>query len=272
MRRVAEVDPGFPHMSLFLIFAGLVNSLLNINTKVALNSIVPIGVSTLLYILMTFAPIVHPQSPYQNSFSGIFWYLFQKLCGRKFKDRGSDGEMRSVSTNMAQGQMQLAMEETVARQGRNVRAIRWLIDNLTEDAEMEEFLSAIPGSFNTDWGTEVWKRVGKDRGSEGQSQEEPFAGPHSDTTAHRLPISRIIHGVLSPIIHLSRKCAPHYPLTHATTGSLLFYLLNVHSPSATAHIREENVVHELSTRVARSVALSRDDEQPRYVPGLVSES
>jgi hypothetical protein len=36
-------------------------------------------------------------------------------------------------------------------------------DNLTEDAEMKKkkFLSAIPSSFNTEWGMEVWKRVGK---------------------------------------------------------------------------------------------------------------
>jgi hypothetical protein len=30
------------------------------------------------------------------------------------------------------------MEETVARKRRYVRAIRWLIDNLTEDAEIEK--------------------------------------------------------------------------------------------------------------------------------------
>ena len=43
---------------------------------------------------------------------------------------------------MAQRQMQLAMEGTVAWKGRDMRAIRWLIDNLTEDAEMKKFLSA----------------------------------------------------------------------------------------------------------------------------------
>ena len=149
MPTVAEAVPGFLHISLFLFFAGLGNSLLNINIKVALSTIVPIGFSSLLYIFTTFAPIINPQSPYQNSFSGIFWYLFQKLHGRKFKDRGSDGEMKPVSTNMAKGQMQLAMDEMVARKRRDVQAIRWLIDNLTEDAEMEKFLSAIPGSFNT---------------------------------------------------------------------------------------------------------------------------
>lgn len=38
-------------------------------------------------------------------------------------------------------------------------AIRWLVDNLKEDAELESFVSAIPGSFNTDWGVGVWKKL-----------------------------------------------------------------------------------------------------------------
>ena len=71
---------------------------------------------------------------------------------------------------MAQGQMQLAMKETVVRKRRYVRAIRWLIDNLTEDAEIEKFLSAKPGSFNTGWGMEVWKRMGKYHESEGKDR------------------------------------------------------------------------------------------------------
>ena len=69
---VAESVPGLLHFSLFLFFAGLGDSLLNINLKVAICTIVPIGVSSLLYIFTIFAPIIYPQSPYQNSFSGIF--------------------------------------------------------------------------------------------------------------------------------------------------------------------------------------------------------
>ena len=91
MRRVAEAVPRFLHTSLFLFFAGLGDSLLDFNTHVALSTIVPIGFGILLYIFMIFAPTVYPQSPYQNSFSGIFWYLFQKLGGRRFRDRGPDG-------------------------------------------------------------------------------------------------------------------------------------------------------------------------------------
>jgi hypothetical protein len=251
MPMVAEAVPGFLHTSLFLFFAGLGDSLLNINIEVALSTIVPIGVSGLLYIFMTFAPIIYPQSPYQNSFSGIFWYLFQKLGGRRFRDRGSDGEMKSVSANMVQGQMQLAMEETEARKGRDVRAIRWLIDNLTEDAEMEKFLSAIPGSFNTDWGTEVWKRAG-------ERQDELIARPHRDTTAHQPSSSWSIRGVLGPIIHLVRKPAPRHPPTHAMTRSPVPHPPNVHPHSTTAQIRGENVVQELSTRVARFVEICKN--------------
>ncbi|KAF8502930.1 hypothetical protein F5888DRAFT_1607532, partial [Russula emetica] len=66
MPRVAEGVPGFLHISLFLFFAGLGDSLLNINTKVVLSTIVPIGISGLLYIFAIFAPIIYPQSPYQN--------------------------------------------------------------------------------------------------------------------------------------------------------------------------------------------------------------
>ena len=161
MPRVAEAVPGFLHVSLFLFFAGLGDALLNINRRVALATIVPIGISGILYTIAIFAPIINPQSPYQNIFSSILWYVIQKLRGRRFMDHGSDGEMKSVSANMAEGQMQLAMEETMARKGRDVEATRWLIDNLTEDAEMERFLSAIPGSFNTDWGTDIWKRMGE---------------------------------------------------------------------------------------------------------------
>jgi Family of unknown function (DUF6535) len=258
MPMVAEAVPGFLHISLFLFFAGLADSLLNINTKVGLSTIVPIGASGLLYIFTTFAPIIYPQSPYQNSFSGILWYLIQKSRGRRFRDRGSDGETKSVSANMAQGQMQLAMEETEARKDRDERAIRWLIDNLTEDAEMEKFLSAIPGSLNTDWGTEVWKRVGKHHKSEDESQDEPVARPPRDTTGHRRSSSWSIRSVLRPIIRLVRKPAPRHHPTHATTRSPVPHAPIVHPYSTAAHIRGENVVHELGTRVARSVEICKN--------------
>ena len=156
---VAESVPALVHVSLFLFFLGLVDSLLNLNTTVGVSTIVPITLCGFLYILSTFVPVIYPQSPYQNSFSALIWYLTQKAHIRRYVDRASGGARKPVSSNMAQGQMQLAMEETDARKCRDVRSIQWLISNLTEDIEMESFVLAIPGSFSTEWGIEVWRKV-----------------------------------------------------------------------------------------------------------------
>ena len=149
----AEAVPGLLHVSLFLFFAGLADSTLNINTTIGVSTTVPIGICGLLYIFTTLAPVIYPQSPYQTSFSGVIWYAVQKLRGRRFKDR--DGDLKIVSTNMAQGQMQLSMEKTKERNGRDKRAILWLLDNLTEDAEIESFVMSAPRSLD------VWTELSK---------------------------------------------------------------------------------------------------------------
>jgi hypothetical protein len=156
---VAESVPCFLHVSLFLFFVGLGDFVTNINTTVGLSTTIPIGINGLMYIFTIFAPVIYPQSPYQNLFSGLVWYIIQKskLFARRFRDR--NGESKFVSTNMTQGQMQLAMEETEDRKARDARSIWWLVDNLTEDAEIESLSMAIPGSFNGEWSFEVWKNV-----------------------------------------------------------------------------------------------------------------
>jgi Family of unknown function (DUF6535) len=154
---VAEAVPGVLHVSLFLFFVGLCDSVLHLDRTVGISTTIPIGIGGWLYVFTTIAPAIYPQSPYQNSFSGLIWFVVQKLRRRRYKDRGLDGELKSESSNMAEGQMQLAMEETEGRKGRDERAIRWLVDNLTEDAEMDLFVSAIPGPFNVEWGVGVWR-------------------------------------------------------------------------------------------------------------------
>ena len=63
------------------------------------------------------------------------WYLTQKMRGQRYKDRTSSGGLKPVSSNMTERQMQLAVEETEMRLGHDERAIRWLVNNLTEDVE-----------------------------------------------------------------------------------------------------------------------------------------
>ncbi|KAH9961556.1 hypothetical protein BC827DRAFT_1131659, partial [Russula dissimulans] len=63
---IAEAVPGLLHVSLFLFFAGLGDSVLNINTIVGISTTVPIGITASVYIFTMIAPIIYPQSPYQN--------------------------------------------------------------------------------------------------------------------------------------------------------------------------------------------------------------
>jgi hypothetical protein len=232
---VSEAVPGLLHVSLFLFFVGLCDFVLNTNTKVGVSTTTPIAITGLLYVFTTVAPVMNPQSPYQNSFSGLIWYAIQKFGGRQYKDRGPRGAPKSVSSNMAEGQMQLAMEESEDREGRDERAIRWLVSSMTEDAEMDSFVMAIPGSFNEEWGVDVWKKVSFEDRNRNTSRNEP--GPS--------PMQRIFY----PFIHLVRSCTASG--SRPTTAALppVPHPPSPYPPSTSAHTQGEDTVRELSTRV-----------------------
>ncbi|KAI0246860.1 hypothetical protein BJV78DRAFT_1134381, partial [Lactifluus subvellereus] len=69
---VAQAVPGLLHVSLFLFFIGLLESLWNLNKVVFRATLVPIFLCGLFYIFSTFSPVIKPQWPYQNPLSGLF--------------------------------------------------------------------------------------------------------------------------------------------------------------------------------------------------------
>ncbi|KAH9017751.1 hypothetical protein EDB83DRAFT_2232219, partial [Lactarius deliciosus] len=77
MPLVAESVPGLVHVSLFLFFLGLGDSLLAVHTTVAITTIVPITICSVLYVFSMFAPIINPQSPFRNPFSSLIWYVIR---------------------------------------------------------------------------------------------------------------------------------------------------------------------------------------------------
>jgi len=252
---VAEAVPGLLHTSVFLFFVGLGDFILNINTTVGLSTTIPIGIAGLLYIFTTFAPVIYPQSPYQNSFSGLIWYLIQTLRVWRYKDR--EGKSKSVSSNMVEGQMQLAMQETKGRRDRDARAIRGLLDSLTEDSELESFTMAIPGSFNGEWGFKVWTRVFRsteDKDRRAQRIGHPN-GPPSATVlnaafppiAQPSPRFKLAPNPFRPIIRLLR--------TRTASRSRTIALLPIqhspatHLPLITTSTHQGDVVRDLSRRI-----------------------
>ena len=201
MPLVAESVPGFVHVSLFLFFIGLGDTLLSLNTTIGITTIIPISLCGLFYVLSMFAPIINPQSPFKNPFSGLVWYLKQMVHPRRYMDRASGGSLKAVSSDLSRAQMQLAMEENDGRKDRDVRAIRWLIDNRTEDDEMESFVIAIPGAFTSKWGNDVWRTV-----SEVKQYEDTEFTPNGLT------------GRSPSAVHLAMSALPqhHSPLSQRT--------------------------------------------------------
>ena len=224
----AEAVPGLLHVSLFLFFAGLADSTLDINTTIGLSTTIPIGICCLLYIFTTLAPVIYPQSPYQTSFSGVIWYVIQKFRDRRFKDR--DGESKSISTNMSQGQMQLSMEKTKERNGRDKRAILWLLDNLTEDAEIESFVMTAPRSL------EVWTELSKED-----------VVPVITEPSLRL---RMIPNVLNWIPRRLRTFTARRSSANALLNQQAFHSVGTQNPIVITSIHERVAIREFCWRIS----------------------
>jgi hypothetical protein len=88
MPTAVEAVAGLLRLSLFLFFVGLADDTLNINTTIGLSTTVPIGFCGLLYIFTIFAPVIYPQTPYQNSFSTLNWSVNQKFTRSNIQRSG----------------------------------------------------------------------------------------------------------------------------------------------------------------------------------------
>ena len=152
---VAEAVPGLIHASLFLFFWGLGDLILHIDKPVFVATVAPLVACVFLYLYCVVAPIWNPQSPYRTPFSGIIWYLIRKLNIRPYYDQYSGQVIKLAS--MTARQEQFAMKETKDRMKRDVRAIQWLLGNIDGSNEVQTFVLAIPGSFDQEWGRDVWK-------------------------------------------------------------------------------------------------------------------
>ena len=150
--------------------------------------------------------------------------------------------------------MQLAMEENGGRKDRDVRAIRWLIDNRTEDDEMESFSIAIPGCFTSKWGIDVWRKV-----SEVKQYEDADVMPNDPTVRLRSEDLRVFIHHSPPfqrtrnphsILHTLRRIfgirvAPH---DMTLTQSMSHLLSDSRAPNDPfAH--QDLAIHDLCKRV-----------------------
>ena len=174
MRKLAKQVPRLIHVSLFLFILGLCDSMINTNTSIGITTIVPSCLCGIIYLYSVTTHLTDLQSPYKTLISRPILFLIQAYkqlsVGRKWCPPKTFEEYRD----------QLVMDER-ARKKRDVRAVRWLVDNTTVNAEMEPLVLAIPGTFNTEWGREVWKEVSDEPSHpdplEPQTDRSPVGGP-----------------------------------------------------------------------------------------------
>ncbi|KAF8265739.1 hypothetical protein EI94DRAFT_280614 [Lactarius quietus] len=131
--------------------------MLQTHTAAGITTIVPICICGLIYLYSILAHLRDLQSPYKTLISSPIFFL-----RRNFPRHYSGGRFHRKQhkpTTIEGYQEELVMEETPKRKERDVRAVRWLVDTTTVNAEMEPLVVAIPGAFNTEWGREVWRHV-----------------------------------------------------------------------------------------------------------------
>ena len=126
--------------------------MVNTNTTIGITTIVPSCLCGIIYLYSVTAHLTDLQSPYKTLITRPILFLIQT-----YKQLHDNGEWRRPK-KFEKYREQLVMDEQ-ARKKRDVRAVRWLIDNTTVNAEMEPLVLAIPGTFNTAWGREVWVDV-----------------------------------------------------------------------------------------------------------------
>ena len=204
MRKLAKQVPRLIHVSLLLFFLGLCDSMLNTNTTVGVTTIIPICLCGIFYLYNASTRLEDLQSPYKTRFLRSMWVLIQTYQ-RRFRDlqwrrpRAIEVLIQSyrrrfrdrkpcTATTFDPFREEVVMEEE-ARKSRDVRAIRWLVDNTTVNAEMEPFVLAIPGTFNTEWGREVWMKVSDERQSDPNTLEPQTGPPPARGLAPLLPHS-----------------------------------------------------------------------------------
>ncbi|KAH9172752.1 hypothetical protein EDB89DRAFT_2069420 [Lactarius sanguifluus] len=121
MRKLAEQVPRLIHVSLFLFFLGLGDSMLNTNTTVGVTTIVLICICASCYLYIVSAQLRNPQSPYKTLISNPIFFLMQRFRRPYFGD-GFLRKLRTAPTSIEKIQEELVMGETEERKDRDGRS------------------------------------------------------------------------------------------------------------------------------------------------------
>ncbi|KAI9431461.1 hypothetical protein H4582DRAFT_2102974 [Lactarius indigo] len=107
-----------------------------------------------------------------RSYMGVFERSAAAVFAPTFGDKLTPSQERGL------------MGESDGRKHRDARAIQWLINRTAANAEAEPLVLAIPGSFNTEWGQDVWKQVSSQARDTSELPTGPPSGPQVSLSPH----------------------------------------------------------------------------------------
>ena len=183
MRQAVEAIPMLLHTSVFLFFAGLVDFFLLSNKTVALVFIGWVGLFVSVYTALTVIPNIILSCPYHTPFTGLFWRLSQLLAviglilrntftstldaflrliwrpihaGASMGIRSLPGKEKLVKQIAAhklwfnEGLQQRVVSNAIEAPSLVDRdALIWTLTRLDEVKEVEDYVSRIPGFFDS---------------------------------------------------------------------------------------------------------------------------
>jgi len=149
MITVVNTIPTLIHISLFLFFGGLVEFLRPINRAISYLALGILIVCGSLYVGTAVISAVSHNCPYRIPISGIFWRTLNlsRWVYRRFDPptRLQDGLPRipeKLPRNMAEEAELQSMKEHCHR---DLTAIQWTLESLTDNTELEPFVEGIQG-------------------------------------------------------------------------------------------------------------------------------
>ena len=184
MWRAVQAMPAFLHVSVFLFFAGLIDYLFPINNTVAWYTFGCIVSFTSLYAVLTFLPILYPNSPYftpltlhayylfhlsgfilfwaANKIEGIFHRFFLDIRRRFHQDvPGSpnhgptkwrevlEEKVHTYRRRSMRGLVWRIVDSAMQASSRlDKSALHWMLTTLDENTKIEDFASRVPGFFD----------------------------------------------------------------------------------------------------------------------------
>lgn len=173
-----NVIPFMIHISLALFLVGLIEFLTPINQSVGDMVLAILVVCCGLYGTLTILPTLYPMCPYRTPLSGPCWNLvrlFGSLCYIP------KGQWLPTTSEILDGPEQRVSKPSPSRYKRDFKALRWTLESLTEDTEIEQFVEAIPDFIKEDI-IRPKKPEPKDEAESSVDETEPSEKERTKTT------------------------------------------------------------------------------------------